>query len=224
MRRPLFAVALAAFAVACAASPALAHQGNNKYRSELDGITPAVPGLDVQVVNYDDSLQLQNETDQTVVVDGYQGEPYVRIDADGTVSLNTRSPAYFLNDDRYGNAPVPASADADAPPEWEVVDRTGQYVWHDHRIHYMSTATPSQVTDTGERTKIFDYKVPIEVGGRPAAITGTLYWVGEAGGLPILPFVALGVLSLIGLAMMVRRRRRSGDASLAAPKPTSEAW
>lgn len=224
MQRPLLAVALAVVAAACAVSPALAHQGNNKYRSELDGITPGEPGLDVQVLNYDDSLQLQNESAKTVIVAGYQDEPYVRIEPDGTVSLNKRSPAYFLNDDRYGNAPVPRSADADAPPEWEQVDQTGQYVWHDHRIHYMSTSTPSQVTDTSQKTKIFDYRVPIEVGGQSAAITGTLYWVGEAGGLPVLPFIVLGALTLIGVALLVRRRRRSADPVEAPPRPVSEAW
>jgi hypothetical protein len=226
MRRRLFAVALTTLAVGCAASPALAHQGNINYRSELDGVVPAEPGLDVQVVNYDDSLQLENNTGKTVIVDGYQGEPYIRIAADGTVELNRNSPAYFLNDDRYGNAPVPDSADPDAEPDWELVDMTGQYVWHDHRIHYMSTATPSQVTDTDQRTKIFDYKVPIEVGGQPAAITGTLYWVGEAGGLPILPFVILGGLTLIGVALVIRRRRGATrpDESQTETAPAKEAW
>jgi hypothetical protein len=207
MRRRLLAVALTAFAAACTASPALAHQGNINFRSELDGIVPPEPGVDVQVVNYDDSLQLQNTSDKTVVVDGYQHEPYVRIAPDGTVEVNRNSPAYYLNDDRYGEAPVPASASADAEPNWQLVDRTGQYVWHDHRIHYMSTGTPGQVTDTSKKTKIFDYKVPIQVGGQPAAITGTLYWVGEAGGLPILPFAILGALTLVGAAVVIRRRR-----------------
>ena len=64
MRRRLFAVALTALAVALTASPALAHQGNNNYRSELDGITPATPGVDVEVLNYDDSLQLRNHSDE----------------------------------------------------------------------------------------------------------------------------------------------------------------
>ena len=104
MRRRLVAGVSIAFALALPASSALAHQGNVNFRSELDGIEPPVPGLDVQVLNYDDSLQLQNETGKTVVVDGYEGEPYVRISPDGTVEVNTRSPAYYLNDDRYGEA------------------------------------------------------------------------------------------------------------------------
>jgi len=218
MRRRFFAVAVTAFAVASTASPALAHQGNVNYRSVLDGVTPPQTGLEVEVLNYDDSLQVRNETGETVVVDGYEDEPYVRLSADGTVAVNRNSPAYYLNDDRYGDAPVPESADASAAPDWEVVDRTGQYVWHDHRIHYMSTDTPAQVTDTSKRTKIFDYRVPVQVGDQDAAITGTLFWVGEEGGFPIVPFAVLGVVVIGGIAVVVLRRRpRSGESE-------KEAW
>ena len=228
MRRRLVAGASIALALALPASSALAHQGNINFRSELDGIEPPVPGLDVQVLNYDDSLQLQNETGETVVVDGYDGEPYVRISPDGAVEVNTRSPAYYLNDDRYAQAPVPASADAEAEPEWQLVDRTGQYVWHDHRIHYMSTGTPSQVTDPDRRTKIFDYRLPIEVGDRDAEIDGTLFWVGEPGGFPVLPFIGLAAVAIAGAAAIaIRRRRRAGSAERGAEaeEPAArEAW
>ncbi|MQA75996.1 MAG: hypothetical protein GEU88_16960 [Solirubrobacterales bacterium] len=212
MSRRLWAAALATVLSLSYAVPATAHQGNPDYRSELDGIKPQVPGLDVQVLNYDDSLQLENRTGETVIVDGYQHEPYVRITADGAVSVNTRSPAYYINDDRYGETKAPASADPEAAPEWQEVDGTGQYVWHDHRIHYMSAGTPAQVTDESKRTKIFDYRVPIEVGGERAAITGTLYWVGESGGFPIVPFIALAAVALLAGSAIVLRRLRSGDA------------
>ena len=224
MTRRFLAGALTAIAVALTASPALAHQGNPNYRSELDGIQPAIPGLDVQVLNYDDSLQVQNETGKTVTVDGYEHEPYVRIAADGSVEVNHSSPAYYLNDDRYGNAQVPEGVSADSPPDWQPVDGTGQYVWHDHRVHYMGTELPNQVTDESKRTKIFDYRVPIQVGAERAAITGTLYWVGEENGFPVLPFVALAALVLVGIAIVIRRRRRSPSAAPGAEPPTEEAW
>lgn len=219
MKRCFIAVVLAALAAVLAASPALAHQGNPNFRSELDGIKPAVAGLDVQVLNYDDSLQLQNETGKTVIVYGYEHDPYIRIAGDGTVAVNTRSPAYYLNDDRFGNAEVPATADASASPEWQVIDKTSQYVWHDHRIHYMDTGTPPAVTDPDKKTKVFDYHVPIQVGAERAAITGTLYWVGEPGGFPILPFAILGGLTLVGVVLVIRRRRRDRE-----PAEVAEAW
>lgn len=44
---------------------ALAHQGNPNFRSEVKRITPPIQGLTVTVTNFDDSLQLQNESGHT---------------------------------------------------------------------------------------------------------------------------------------------------------------
>ena len=41
---------------------------------------------------------------------GYANEPYARVLADGTVQLNQRSPANYIDDDRFARAGVPASA------------------------------------------------------------------------------------------------------------------
>ncbi len=202
-----------ALAIAALAAPvAEAHEGNPNFRSEITGFDPATSGLDAQVLNFDDSIQLTNDTGEEIVILGYEGEPYVRISADGTVEVNTNSPAYYLNEDRFAEAPVPDSADPKAEPEWKEVDGTGQFSWHDHRSHYMAQGTPPQVEDESVETKVFDYEIPIEVGGQPAAIDGTLTWVGEAGGFPLVPFVILAVVgvALIAFALIVRRRRDSG--------------
>jgi hypothetical protein len=200
------------------AGQATAHQGNPNYRSEVNGIEPPVPGLSAQVLNYDADMLLTNDSNKTVVVEGYEGEPYLRFAPDGTVEANVNSPAYYLNTDRYGTTPVPASADPDADPDWKVVGGTGEFQWHDHRSHYMSTETPPQVTDPGRRTKIFDYEIPLHVDGKPAAIDGTLFWVGSSG-FPILPFIGLGVIALgsVILVVAVRRRRAAGAAEESAP-------
>ena len=210
-------------------STALAHEGNPNFKSEIEGVEPAAQGVTVEVLNFDDSLRLENRGDEAVLIEGYDGEPYARIKADGTVEVNTRSPAYFLNRDRYGESGVPASADPEARPLWEQIDRTGQLSWHDHRVHYMSRSLPPQVEDTSERTKIFDYAVPIRVGGRPAEITGTLYWVGEEDGFPLAPFIGLAGLALIATAAIafVRHRRRRDQIAPdvgARPAPSEEAW
>jgi hypothetical protein len=217
MSRPLLVAALAAIAAAWAAAPAVAHEGNPNFRSEIDAIEPALAGLRAQVLDYDDSIQLENGSGETVVIRGYEGEPYVRLAADGTVSVNTRSPAHYLNADRYGDAEPPAEANPDAAPRWQEVDRTGQYSWHDHRIHYMSTGTPTQVTDPDRRTLIFDYRVPLEVDGQRGAITGSLYWVGQPGGFPVGPFVGLGAAGLVAGALIAIRARRRRE-------PVEEAW
>jgi hypothetical protein len=214
------ALACAQAAVAVQAPIAQAHEGNPNFRSEITGVDPATEGIDVEVLNFDDSLRLTNESGEEVVVTGYDDEPYVRIDPDGTVEVNVNSPAYYLNEDRFAEADVPSSADAKAAPEWEEVDTTGQFSWHDHRAHYMAEGTPPQVKDESVETKVFDYSIPIEVGGSPATIDGTLTWVGEDSSFPVLPFVALGVvaLGLVAFVVVVRRRRRREDGE------AKEAW
>jgi hypothetical protein len=133
------------------------------YRSEITAITPNVPGLSVEVLEFADRLVVRNHTGKTVTIYGYSGEPYARVQPDGTTEENVRSPAVYLNTSFYGNVTVPTSANASDPPKWVAVDRAGQFEWHDHRIHYMSPVTPPQVTDRSRRTKIFDWSVTISV-------------------------------------------------------------
>jgi hypothetical protein len=215
------ALALAVAATLLLAAPvAVAHQGNPNFRSIVDAVTPGVPGLDLHVLNYDDRFELTNRSGQTVTVQGYNREPYARVLADGTVEVNKRSPAYFLNDDRYADVEVPASADASAPPQWSIVDRTAHLQWHDHRMHWMGKNLPPQVTDKSRRTKIFDYAIPLRVGNRPGKIEGTLVWQPQGSTAPVGMFAGLGVLGLlaIGAVALVRRRRARETAEAA------EAW
>jgi hypothetical protein len=214
-------------------------QGSNyNYRSNITGVTPSVPGLSLQVLEFADRLLLENHTGRAVTVDGYEGEPYARVQANGTVEVNTRSPAYYLNQNFYGQVTVPASASSHAAPRWTVVDRTGQFEWHDHRIHWMSPVPPAQVKDKSKRTKIFNWQVPIRVGTQPGSVNGQLFWEPEEGTkTPVGAIVALVVIVLLGLALVlfVRRRRSSGgssnrpgdDAGAVQGKPaepTPEAW
>ena len=95
-------VAAAALAALCVlAAPALAHEGNPNYRSEVDAISPPVEGLDAEILNFDDRIELRNTGGETIVVEGYRGEPYLRFEPDGTVAVNQRSPATYLNEDRF---------------------------------------------------------------------------------------------------------------------------
>jgi hypothetical protein len=186
-------------------------QGSNyNYRSYVSGVAPSVPGVSLQVLEFADRLILTNHSGQTVTVIGYQGEPYGRVLANGTVQLNTSSPAYYLNQNFYGDVNVPSSASPSATPHWTVVDRTGRLEWHDHRIHWMSPALPPQVKNKAKRTKIFDWQVPIQVGARKATVDGQLFWVpagiSKAPTGAIVGLVALVVLGLL-FVLFVRRRR-----------------
>lgn len=227
MPRVFRAAAVAVLLCAALTPVAEAHQGDPNFRSIPSGVMPAVAGVRVEAVNYDDALQLTNRSDRTVVIEGYDGEPYARLLPDGTVQVNRRSPATYLNDERYGGSPVPASASAEAEPQWRTVDRTGRLSWHDHRMHWMGSGRPPAVRDAGTRTKVFDYEIPLRVDGRPATIAGTLFWVGEpGGGMPAWAIVALLALAAaaVALVLIVRRRRRPPDAPSPVADAPGEAW
>jgi hypothetical protein len=213
-------LALAAGALLAVASPALAHQGSPDYLSQVRSIAPALDGLTVEVLNRDDRLAIRNDSGRTVVVEGYNSDPYVRLRGDGRVEVNTSSQAYYLNEDRYADAPVPARVKEGLPPRWKPVSRTGRFEWHDHRMHYMGKGRPSKIEDPSVRQTVFDWKVPIEVDGRPGAISGRLLWTPrEEPGLPLGAIFAFAAVAIAGcVAVIVVRRRRAGAR---APQ---EAW
>ncbi len=207
--------------------------GSYHYRSEITSVTPRVRGLSLQVLEFADRMLLTNHTGRTVTIYGYQGEPYARVRANGTAEQNVRSPATYLNTNFYGDVTVPAIADPSAPPRWEVVDRTGQFEWHDHRIHWMSPVTPPQVKNKSKLTLVFDWKVPIAVGARMGTIEGRLLWTPESSKAPV-AVIVLGVVILVGglaLVLFVRRRRARasyvGGGGAASGRPggaAKEAW
>jgi hypothetical protein len=208
------------------AASAFAHAGNPNYESLVASVTPTIKGFSVVVLSGDDRLEVVNHGSQTITIDGYNKEPYVRMAPDGTVSANLRSPAYYLNQDPTGTLPVPAIADEKAAPQWKVVARDGRFQFHDHRIHWMAKGTPQQVKDTSVRTKVVDWTVPLHAGGRDGAIAGTLFWRGSPGGPPAGAFVALAMLLLSGgaVVVVVRRRRRNDGDPAADGGPREEAW
>jgi hypothetical protein len=209
-------------------------QGSNySYRSKITSIAPNAKGLSVQVLEFADRLLLTNHTGETVTIYGYQGEPYARVLANGTAELNVHSPATYLNTSFYGNVTVPPSASPSMTPKWEVVDRTGQVEWHDHRIHWMSPLTPPEVKDKSKLTLVFDWEVPIEVGARKGAISGQLYWTPESSTASvgvILLGVAIAVVGGLFVLFVRGRRARMGSGTAGgipgseSGDPSREAW
>jgi hypothetical protein len=219
-------IVIAVFSGAIVAAPAYAHQGNPNYRSVIEQVSPSVPGVKVQVLGYDSQFQLTNRSGKTVTVYGYGGEPYARILGNGTVQQNRLSPATYLNATDFVTVAAPKFTSTKAPPQWKYVDTTSTFVWHDHRMHWMSTQLPPQVKNKHQKTKIFNYRIPLSVGSQKGNISGTLFWVGSPGGFPtgaIIALVAAALALLIGVVAI--RRRRSGPTSRPeAPQSVEEAW
>jgi hypothetical protein len=201
--------ALAALAAILAPSVAAHGDGGARgFRSVVTAVSPPTDGLSVEVLDFDDRLRLRREGDLEIVILGYEGEPYLRFDEDG-VWRNTRSPATYLNDDRFGAVEVPAKASPKAPPEWVEVARKEEYEWHDHRIHWMSKALPPKVAEAkGEPHHVFDWRVPGTLDGKRFAIAGSLDYEPPPSGSPTLLVGAAAVVLLGGAGVVLLRRRR----------------
>lgn len=199
------AVTLAAVGLAVTAGPAAADAPSpGDYTSEVVSIAPDPGTIAVEVVGGDSFLELTVDEGTEVVVLGYEGEPYLRVLADGTVEENRNSPATYLNEDRYAEIDVPAAvADADPTelePDWETVGSGGTYAWHDHRIHWMAPNAPPAV----ERGGTFGWNGPVDlvVDGEAVAVEGQITY--EAGVSP-LPWA--GVAVAVAAALVVAGRR-----------------
>ncbi len=229
------AAATAAVAAATATTAAQSKESSNpindqgssyEYRSKITAVAPSVRGLSVEVLEFADRLLLRNHTGKTVTIYGYEGEPYARVLANGTAEQNVHAPATYLNTNFYAQVTVPPIASSSAAPKWEVVDRTGQFEWHDHRIHWMSPIPPARVKNKGTRTLIFNWKVPIEVGNTKGAIAGQLFWTPENSKAPLAAII-LGVAILVGgvlFVLFVRRRRAGTSGDGGGSGVPSEAW
>jgi hypothetical protein len=203
--------------------PAAAADGD--FQSRVRAIRPSVRGLELSVIGGDEQLKLRNETGRTVIVEGYDREPYLRFKQDGTVERNRRSPATYINQSRSGGQQVPLEAIPENAPQWEVVARGGSYTWYDHRIHFTKTRPPP----AGDgQTKIFDWTVPMRVDGRRVKARGSLFWESaSSGGFPwwlAAVLAALAVLAGAGFAFVRHRRARPEGPAKPEQQPAGEAW
>jgi len=177
VRRALLVVAVVAGALVPAA-PASAHGGDTpsstSFRTRVSGVTPAAPGLSVTTVEAGARLELTNDTGRTVEVLGYSDEPYLEVRPDGTYE-NARSPAAYLNRTLAGDTPVPADADATAPPQWRRVSGDRTVRWHDQRTHWMGDGLPpAAAADPGRSHRIRDWVVPLRQEATSFEVRGTL--------------------------------------------------
>ncbi len=215
----LLAVALLAAVVIVPA--ALAHPRAKGYargfQSKVVAVRPEVAGLSIRVVGGDDRLRVENRSGTELIVLGYDGEPYLRIGPDG-VFRNVRSPAVYLNEDRFARVSVPLSADPGARPAWKQVSPRAVWQWHDHRIQWMALGPPPAVRQAPKSShRIFAWRVPARLGDRPLAVTGRLDYVPPPGGGTSSSLVALVVITGIGvllaLGLLFLRLRRGEEAA-----------
>jgi hypothetical protein len=218
--RKALAAAACALGVLVAASAAAGEEGPEGpvefgFLSNVSHVDPLVLGLDARVLGGDDRLRVANLSGKTVVILGYDGEPYLRFTSAG-VFENRNSPTAYRNRDRWGVAAVPAAARPRAVPRWRRVTRTRSYAWYDHRIQWMRRGVLPAVVRAAPRRrhKVFDWAVPGRADGKPFAIRGILGYApppaqqdsGTDLRTPLLVGVAIVVIVLLGAMVILLRR------------------
>ena len=159
----LVVLATTMMVVIMVASPAAADPADpTDYQTDIVAVDPPTPSITVESIGGDSFIRLTVASGHQVEVIGYQGEPYLRFGPDGVVEQNENSPSRWLNDDRYGEADPPATATAEAEPDWVIVATDGSYSWHDHRTHWMNPQKPpgAEPGDT-----VLEAVVPLVVDG-----------------------------------------------------------
>lgn len=185
------------------ASPASAHGLGGPQPTNVDitvrGTEPEILGISVRMINLGYLIELKNAGPNTVVVIGYDREPYLRIGPDG-VEVNRLSPATFLNRSATPSGILPHGLDARVKPRWESISKDPTAQWHDHRAHWMGRGP---VHDA-------EWSVPLIIKTRVAnpeggaSIVGTLNSVAAPSALPWALIAAITALALGALGLTRR--------------------
>ncbi|HEY2429295.1 MAG TPA: hypothetical protein VGI06_10215 [Acidimicrobiales bacterium] len=215
LRRIVTSVVMTGVILGVAAAPASAHtvsgQGATNYRTRLLSVSPALPGLAVRTVDLASFLEVTWTGSPPLVIQGYAGEPYLRIGPDG-VYRNRLSPSTYLNVTRTYYATIPAYADAKAPPQWVKVSSGRTVLWHDHRIHWMGGRTPPEVAAApGQFHHVFPWSITMTEGTTTVHVKGTLDWVPGSS-----PWGWVGLIVLLAVVGVVAGGSRRWAPALVA--------
>ncbi len=186
-------LALVAFGALAAPTAASAHVRTGAvavdYRAKASPLrSPLGAACAVRVYESDQALGLTVRRGHAVVVLGYSGEPFLRIDSAG-VTVNAASPtAAAVGLLRHIRAP------AGLAPAWQLESGGRTVIWHDVRVRGLPP-------DVQRR----EWAVPLVVDGRRVRLEGETWRVHAPSPWP---WVGLAV-PLIALAALLLARRRS---------------
>jgi len=165
----------------------------------VTSVSPQLPdGVKVDIVGTDTFVRVRSNGHE-VVIPGYEQEPYIEISTANEVRVNVNSITYLLNQTRYGsNVPEVTTDDV----QWETVSTNGEYMWHDHRVHWMSQKPPATMNDDG---LIQTWVIPLTVDSQAITVSGELYLRDAASRL----WWGIGALVLIVAVVLSIANRRA---------------
>ena len=159
--RAATAIVTAVFTTLLLAPPiAVAHEETALYAlAVIHEVSPAVEGLEVKVAQLTaHAVIATNRTDDPFVVEGVDGEPFLRIRR-GRVEANLRSPTAYKAADPTGERPLPKGLEPQKEARWTVLARRSTWSWFDPRVVYRRGAHNA-------------WTIPATMGGRDITISG----------------------------------------------------
>ena len=169
-----FAAVLAVALVGLPARPAGAHAGDGLTQAILEQVSPATPGITMQVaysVNYE--LLVANHSQQVVTFLADSGEPFLQIGPTG-VQGNFASPTFYASDVPEGLTQFPAQArpGADVPPIWRTLSAQPNWGWYDHRLHPTASSVPPEIIKADKPAVLGTWRIPFRLGPQAGEVRG----------------------------------------------------
>lgn len=175
MTRLVAAVALAAAALALLPAAVSAHgEAPPTIRTLIDEVEGAPEGVRFEVLGNDVArLAATNRTDEDLLIEATEGEPFLRIGPRGTFA-NVNSLTWYASGNPDGIASPPADVESDVggAPRWVKVSDEPEWTWFDHRLHPADLELPQEALEGQRTARLQDWSVPATLGGEELEVRG----------------------------------------------------
>jgi hypothetical protein len=149
------------------------------YTARLTSPSEIAPGVRVTLLpGRAPGLLVHNASQRPLLVFGTDGEPFLRIDAEG-VDANLRSRTWQQSA-RSASVPTQEVAEADAlgdaraAPAWRRVASVPRFGWIEPRA--LVTSAPPETAQNGAPTDVLEWAVPMQLGDQRVLVTGVVSW------------------------------------------------